>query len=134
MTGTDLGGVTLTVEGSEIPNIADGEYWKTNQACYEAVITLELKSVTIIGARAFNNLRRLASITASSVTEIRDYAFEGSTVYNLKDFGQLTRVGVGAFKDTTLTGNMEFSGDVTIGDSAFEDFQHLSIISFDSLL
>lgn len=120
MTGTDLGGVTLTVEGSEIPDIADGEYWKKNQACYEAVITLELNGVTKIGARAFNNLRRLASITASSVTDIGDYAFEGTTVRNREDFGTLTRIGVGAFKDTALTGNLEFSGAVTIGDSAFE--------------
>ena len=53
MTGDDTAGVTLTIKsGDVIPEISDGEHWKENQVCYEAITKLDLGSVTEIGTRA----------------------------------------------------------------------------------
>lgn len=120
--GNDMLGATLTVTGtgSTFPEIPDGQFWKGATVCYEAIRDLKLEGLTHIGAKAFNNLKKLQDISAPTITDIGDYAFEGSKIRMPEFFPNLERVGIGAFRNGDLGGSWVFAGNVIIGDFAFE--------------
>ena len=131
--GNDQIGSTLTISatgtGSSFPEIAEGEHWKADSVCYQAIRTIELGTLTSIGARAFTNIPLVSTINGGSVTTIGEYAFEGSGVLGTSlALPKLTSIGTGAFKNVRLMVGLRFRDGVTIGDYAFEGS---SLESFD---
>ena len=122
--GDDISGVTLTLSGSgtSIPEIQEGQHWKADAGCYQAITDIKLGSVTSIGARAFNNIRKLMTIDLKTVTTIGDYAFENSGVPNTPEPNVVTSIGIGAFKNAKGLNSIIFKKGQTveIKDFAFE--------------
>ena len=105
--GDTSSSVTLTVTMAEgatsVPDIPDGQYWKTDE-CYQSVQKLVLDGVTVIGYYAFNHLKNLQTIQAKTVENIGIGAFEGSRINSPGSFfPSLGWVGDRAFKDAELS-------------------------------
>ena len=116
-------GDTLTVTGTNpmlFPEIEDGAHWKADSLCYNAIRTINVRTMEYIGVRAFNNIPWLDTVSGPSVTMIGDYAFEGSRISERFAFPNLQQIGTGAFKGAQFSGVMTLKGLITIYDYAFE--------------
>jgi hypothetical protein len=97
----------------------------TGSAVEEVVLN---ETIAIIGNNAFSQCMHLQSIALKNVTEIRQNAFERTSLRSLSS-PKLLSLGANAFKDCTVLKTVEFEKLINIyGSHAFEGCTNLEVV------
>ena len=110
-------------EGSELVSIGDSAFVGCNNL---VAVDLPENDITI-GAYAFADLSKLASINLACATEIGNYAFYGTALTELSLEKTGVKIGKYAFANTETLTTLTLAEDAVIGESAFQSTGLVSV-------
>lgn len=104
LSGDTEQGVTLKLSGNTyypLPYVFPGEFWRENEACFQAIVNVTTENIAEIGYRAFSGLERLQRIEGDEhLVRFGPYSFANSNLSEIV-VKNLERIDEGALQYST---------------------------------